>query len=363
MTEIKSCFKFLLRHWGKIIFIIIIAAGCCAYYFYREKKAAAARAPEMTETITRGDLKLEINKDGAFQAKTSVEVNSRANGRIKEIYVKEGDIVKEGQKLLVVQPGQSIYEKYQPVDVYAPAGGLVLRCLNDRWTRQSGMVYDLPQPGDSISGTSGGGSATCLMKIIKPGKYVVPIKIGEYDITKIKPGMPVKISVPAKPDVSYEGVISLISPQPEIKDNDYWNPDSNKVEFITVAETKGNIKEILLGLSASVQISLESKQDALIVPNAAVFEERDGKTGRLDFYVYKKTGDKKAKKIKTELGLRNDSQAELLNSAAAGLAEGDTLLLDLDAKDLKIEDDAPAAQTVPAAQSVQTASAAPATAL
>ncbi|MDR1123418.1 MAG: hypothetical protein LBL61_02185, partial [Elusimicrobiota bacterium] len=93
--------------------------------------------------------------------------------------------------------------------------------------------------------------------------------------------------------------------------------------------------------------SLESKQDALIVPNAAVFEERDGKTGRLDFYVYKKTGDKKAKKIKTELGLRNDSQAELLNAAAAGLAEGDTLLLDLDEKDLKIEDDAPAAQIVP----------------
>lgn len=332
--------NFFLKHKGKIILIIIIAIAIVGgRYYYKKYSAKKNRGQEyMTEQIKRGEIKVEINKDGSLFAKESIEVNSRASGRIKEIYVKEGDIVKEGQKLLVVQPGQSVHEKFLPIEVLAPSSGMLLRCLNDRWSRQSGTTYDLPQPGDSVEGTGGYGRASCIMKIVKPGKYVVPVKIGEFDISKVKIGQAVKINLLAREGVSYEGVISIISPQPEIKDEDYWNPDSNKVEYITVAETTGNIKEILIGMTASVQIPLETKGDILIIPSSVIFEEKDRKENKLNFFVYKKTGDKAAKKIKVELGLRGDNEAELLNAETVGLAEGDDLMLAIDYEGLKIDE-------------------------
>jgi HlyD family secretion protein len=279
------------------------------------------------EQVRRGDITLSISKDGAFQAKESVEVNSRANGKISQRFVKEGDIVKQGQKLLVVQPGQSEHDKYLPVDIFAPTGGMVIRCLNDRWQSKNKMNFDLPQIGESITGSSGYNTPTCIMKIIKPGSYVVPIKIGEYDIPNVKTGMPLKINVPSRPGVSYDGFVAKISPQPEVSEENYWDQEKNQVEFITVAETKNAVKEILVGLTATVKIDLDSKEDVLLIPIAAIFEDRD-KNGDLTFYVYKKGAGSKADKLRVKLGLRNESDAELLNADEAGLKENDTLLLE-----------------------------------
>lgn len=335
MSKVKALFK----HKGKIIIVLIIiaaAAGGWRYYDKFKKNASKDISAEFTETVKKGDISIDITKDGAFQPKESVEVSSRADGKIKELFVKEGDTVKTGQKLLVVQPGQSVHDKFLPVDVAAPMSGLVLRCLNERMSRQSTTKFALPSIGESITGSANSGSATCILKIIKPGKYVIPIKIGEYDIGQVKLGMPVKISVLSRPGVSYDGFVSAISPQPEINEEKYWDPDSNKVEFITVIETKGNIKEILIGLSASIKIDVDSRKDVILIPSSAIFEEKEKETGKINFFVYRKEGNKKAKKIKVELGLKNDTEAELTNTQASGLKEGDTLLLDIEDKKLEI---------------------------
>jgi HlyD family secretion protein len=328
MKTIKSFFKLIWAHKGKIILVFLLAGG--GWYFYAHKmKKKPLDNEEMTERVRRGDIMISISKDGAFQAKESFEVNSRANGKISQKFVKEGDAVKEGQKLFVVQPGQSVHEKYLPIDVLAPASGLVVRCLNDRWSSRSNTNYDLPQVGESVSGSSGyNNTPTCLMKIIKPGSYVVPIKIGEYDIPNIKLKMPLKISVPSRPGVSYEGFVARISPQPEVKEENYWDQEKNQVEFITIAETKNAVNEILIGLSATVKIDLDSKEDILLIPISAIFEERE-RNGDITFYVYKKEGNKKAEKIQVKLGLRNESDAELLNAEETGLREKDILLLEM----------------------------------
>ncbi|WP_424245873.1 multidrug efflux pump subunit AcrA (membrane-fusion protein) [Elusimicrobium posterum] len=337
MKKVKPFFKFLYGHKFKIIFVLVLcAAGAFGYYKY-SKTAKKPKDEVLTETIKKGTIAISISKDGSFQAKDSLEVTSRADGKIKEIYVKEGDIVKEGQKLLVVQPGQSVHDKYLPIEITAPMSGTVLRCLNERGTSQSSTSYDLPRPGESVSGFSNY-NPTCIMKVIKTGTYVVPIKIGEYDIEKIKVGMPVKITILSKPEQEpYEGFISLISPQPEVKEENRWDPDSNKVEFITVVQTKKHIKEILIGLSANVTIDLESKDDILTIPNSVIYEERNSATGKIDYFVYKKLTDKKALKTEVKLGIKNDNDAELLNAQAAGLAEGDVLFVDYEGAGVEVE--------------------------
>lgn len=215
--------------------------------------------------------------------------------------------------------------------------GLVLRCLNDRMSSKSKMSYELPKEGEYIQGTSY--NPTCLMKVIKNDVYVLPFKVGEYDIDKLYLGMPVKIKISAKPDLKIDGKISLISPQPETKEESRWDDNSSKVEFIVVAETKDYQGPLILGLTATVEINLGKRENVLAVPLNAVYEERDIFTRIIKYFVYKQIAPKQAKKIEINLGFKDDMQAEILNPNELGLKEGDILFMDIKGDKIEVIED------------------------
>ena len=332
--------NFLNRHKGKIILILIIAAA--VYYYSTHSKKPKVEEDISTEIITRGNIMSVLKKDGALTPKLSTEVNSTADGRILKMLVKEGDQVKKGQKLLTITPGKNIYEKYIPIDIYATMSGMVVRCMNDRISSRSKTSYSLPNEEEAVQGSSNSSNPTCIMKIINPDVYVLPIKVGEYDIANIYVDMPVKIKVSSKPDLDINGKISLISPQPEVKEESRWDPDSNKVEFIVVAETDNYKGPLILGLTATVVIDLAKKENVLTVPLSAVYEERDRYTQDIKYFIYKKIADKKAKKIEVKLGLKNDTHAEILEPEKLGLQEKDTLFLDIKGDKIEVENENPA---------------------
>ncbi len=327
--------RFLNKHKGKIIIILLIIAIAC--YFAFLKKKPEVKDEILMHTLKKGTILETLRKDGAISAEYSTEINSPADGRIKTLYVKEGDKVKKGQKLVTIMPGQNIYEKYVPIDVIATMDGLVLRCLNDRMSSKSKMSYELPKEGEYIQGSSY--NPTCLMKIIKENDYVLPFKVGEYEIEKLHLGMPMQIKVAAKPDLKIDGKISLISPQPEIKEENRWDEDSSKVEFIVVAETQNYTGPIILGLTATAEIDLGKYEDVLIVPLNAVYEERDLATQNIKYFVYKEIAPKKAKKIEIKLGAKDDMQAEILNPKELGLKEDDKIFLDIKGDKIEVEED------------------------
>ena len=327
--------RFLNKHKGKIIiFLIIISAGA---YFSLNKKKPEIKDEVLSHTLRKGTILETLRKDGSISAKYSIEINSTADGRIKNLYVKEGDRAKKGQKLVTILPGQNIYEKYVPIDITAPMDGLVLRCLNERMSSKSKISYELPKEGEYIQGSSY--NPTCLMKIIKENEYVLPFKVGEYDIDKLTLGMPLKIKVAAKPDLKINAKISLISPQPEIKEESLWSEERSKVEFIVVAETQNYKGPIILGLTATAEIDLGKYEDVLVVPLNAVYEERNIMTKDIKYFVYKEIGPKKAKKIEIKLGAKDDMQAEIANHEEVGLKEGDKIFLDIKGDRIEVEED------------------------
>ena len=327
--------RFLNKHKGKIIIILlIIAAGV---YFTLNKKQPEIKEEILIHTLKKGTILETLRKDGTISAKYDTEINSPADGRIKNLYVKEGDRVKKGQKLLTITPGQNIYEKYVPIDVSAPLEGLVLRCLNDRMSYNSKISYELPKEGEYIQGSSS--NPTCLMKIIKENYYVLPFKVGEYDIDKLSLGMPMNIKVAAKPDLKIDAKISFISPQPEIKEEYRWSDEESKVEFIVVAETLNYKGPIIIGLTATAEIDLGKYEDILVVPLNAVYEERNIMTKNIKYFIYKEIGPKKAKKIEIKLGAKDEMQAEILNPEELGLKEGDKIFLDIKGDKIEVEED------------------------
>lgn len=79
-----------------IILIILAAAGGGIAYFTMGKKAAVEY---VTAKVERGDIKQTVSETGTVKAAKEIELNFLNSGKIAEISVKAGDIVKKDQIL------------------------------------------------------------------------------------------------------------------------------------------------------------------------------------------------------------------------------------------------------------------------
>src|SRR5258705_1944641 len=89
---------------GLIIgFIVVGVGGVIALSAAKSKnKATEVRL----EAVAPRDLTATVTASGRIDAKRSVDVTADITGRITEIAVKEGDLVRQGQDLLQIDPSQ-----------------------------------------------------------------------------------------------------------------------------------------------------------------------------------------------------------------------------------------------------------------
>ncbi len=83
------------------VFVVIIGAAVVAanFWFKREKGL-----PVTTEVIKLRDLEAIVSASGKIQPKRSVNISADTSGRVVELAVNEGDRVKRGQFLLLIDP-------------------------------------------------------------------------------------------------------------------------------------------------------------------------------------------------------------------------------------------------------------------
>ncbi len=61
---------------------------------------------ERSETVTRGDVEIKVVETGTIEPLSKVDVKSKVAGRILQLFVDEGYVVKQGQVLATVDPQQ-----------------------------------------------------------------------------------------------------------------------------------------------------------------------------------------------------------------------------------------------------------------
>jgi len=89
---------------GLVVAIVVLAvAGVVAFRINRSKNAGTE---VRLEQVSRRDLVSAVTASGKIEAKTSVDISADITGRIIEIAVREGDMVKRGQFLLQIDPAQ-----------------------------------------------------------------------------------------------------------------------------------------------------------------------------------------------------------------------------------------------------------------
>ncbi len=84
--------------------IVVLAA--VGWSVFQAKKKAAAGTEVKMEKVGRRDLVAAVTASGKIEAETKVDVSADVTGRIMQIAVKEGDMVKKGQFLIQIDPAQ-----------------------------------------------------------------------------------------------------------------------------------------------------------------------------------------------------------------------------------------------------------------
>ncbi|MCX5786625.1 MAG: efflux RND transporter periplasmic adaptor subunit [Elusimicrobia bacterium] len=296
---------------------VLSGGGWWGYKLY--KKTSAVEADIEKVSVSKGDIEVKFQDVGDVNPRQLVEVFAKVGGILDEIRVTEGEGIVKGQKIAMVQPGQSEADKYLPVEVISPLSGTVMPCEGRGWNEEAAMA----KAGQRISGVYDSGNPTCLMQIGDMSQMIVKLNVSEMEVLKLKKNMAVKVTVDALPFLDLAGRISLISPKAE-KDN-----RSGVKSFRVEVGINQQAAALRPGMTARIETVIDSKKNILKMPISGLFEE----SGKRFAYLYVPGG--KAKKADVATGLRNEIDVEILN----GLKEGDQVYTD---KPLNIEADKPA---------------------
>src|SRR5438309_10653514 len=142
----------------------------------------------------------------------------------------------------------------QDTHVRAPINGTVLEL-----DAVLGTVISSP--------TNDVGGGTVILKIANLDTVQVSALVDETDVGKVKPGMPVTITVDAYPNRAFDGSVLKIEPQAQVTQN---------VTMFPVDVNILNPEHLLKpGMNTEVEIHVGQRQGVLAVPNAALRTERD----------------------------------------------------------------------------------------
>ncbi|AKL98510.1 efflux RND transporter periplasmic adaptor subunit [Endomicrobium proavitum] len=242
-----------------IILAVLIVAGVAAYFVFKP----AVNAIDKETKLTQRNLSVEFRETGSVSPRNRLEIKPPFGGRIEEILVNEGDNVKKGQILAWMSSseraamidaaraqGQKEYEKwstiYKPTPVVSPMSGFII-------LRQK-------EPGQTVTASEA--------ILVMADDLIVQSNVDETDLRYIKVGGKLKMYLDAYPDEIFDGVVEHISYESTVVSN-------VTVYMIKIRPVK-KPQVFRAGMTATITITAESKENAWSVPNNFI-TDRNGK--------------------------------------------------------------------------------------
>ncbi len=245
----------------KRIFIIIItvaAAAVLAAVIFN-----AARNKGKTETISSivrpqiGDIRTSVSATGTVLPYNRLEIKPQVNGRMESVLVSEGQKVRKGQIL----GWMSSTERAALIDAARAQGAASLKYWEDAFKP---IALVAPINGTVIvRGIEPGQAAlTTTAILVLSDRLIVKADVDETDIGRVRKGQLVTITLDAYPDVSVDGRVDLI---------EFESKTVNNVTMYEVNIIPDTVPGVFRsGMTANVNIIEKGKEDALLLPMAAV---------------------------------------------------------------------------------------------
>lgn len=298
------------RHHLITCITLALAAGC-------QKEVP----PPLYEpvAVARRDIVVAAEAAGSVEPILVVDVKSKASGEIMDLRAETGDVVRQGELLVAVDPReprnsvaqaeadlqvarsqlanaeaqknrmdamfrqQLVSEQEHEQASLAHANAVAQQVRAERTLQTARDQLDDTQVRAPITGTiisksvergqvitsatrevSGG---TVLMRMADLSNVQVRTLVDETDIGKIQPGMRATVRVDAYPNQPFTGEVLKIEPQSVVTQNVTMFP-----VLIRIANADGRLRP---GMNAQVELHIGQRPNVLAIPNAALRTQRD----------------------------------------------------------------------------------------
>ena len=335
-----------------VALVVICSIGAYAYY---EHTASASKAGAVeTAEVTRMNIKSSISATGVISPVNSVEVSPKITARISTVAVKENDRVEKGQvvatldgKDYAAKKDQAQYKltnaqlKYERAKALYEAGAGSKQDLDNAQFEydtaasslsesesdvaetvitapMSGVVVGEPKTPGTMA-VQGNSSPTVIMRIADTGTKQIIAKVDETDIGKIKVGQDATFTVDSYTNKTFTAHVSKISQTDTTYSWDTTNTTSSSAAssasviyyYVTLNVDDPN-DDLRLGMTARVDISTSQKENALVVPIAAL------KTNNSGSYVVVVHDDGSTENVMVQTGIYSDDYVEITSGLSVG---------------------------------------------
>ncbi|MFA7281596.1 MAG: efflux RND transporter periplasmic adaptor subunit [Sterolibacterium sp.] len=301
--------KLLFNKYTLIVAVLLIAGG--GYYFWESSRTQGNETRYRTQIAERGDLTQLASANGTLNPVVLVNVGTQVSGTVKKWYVDFNDHVKEGQKLLELDPAlyaaqvqqtsaslanvrsqlklaeanaararelfrqeyisrQELDTSVQALEAARAQVALVSAQLQKDNTNLGYSVIRSPVSGVVVSREVDIGQTVAasfqtptLFKIAQDlSKMQIDSNFAEADVGNIKVGQPVNFRVDAFPNRSFRGSVKQVRLNPTTQ--------QNVVTYDVVIAVDNPDQSLMPGMTAYVNVVVAQRKNVLLVPNAAL---------------------------------------------------------------------------------------------
>lgn len=262
---------------------------------YEEARKALARNEKLFASGAISQEELEASRNEVARREKTLRV---AQAELEETRKKpkQGSVERARARIEEIEASlRSLERRIEKAQVRSPLSGLVL-AVN-------------VEEGDFVSsGTSASGGTTPVV-VADLSTMKVDVPVNEVDIPRVKAGQTARITLDAFPGETFEGTVVSIAYQ--------GKKTENVVTYDTTVHLANPENLLRAGMTANVEIVIEEKEDALLVPVSAVKEE-GGKA-----FVFVKNTQGQSERREVALGVRSDTFAEVVS----GVREGEEVFM------------------------------------
>jgi macrolide-specific efflux system membrane fusion protein len=286
----------------RILIISVIVVTAAAGYFLTHRGSGAVVYKELK--LRRGPIAVEFRETGSVNPRNRLEIKPPIGGRIEDVLVVEGQKVKKGE----VMAWMSSTDRAAMLDAAHSKGADEVKRWEDIYKPTpiiaplDGFIIDRSkEPGQAISPSD--------IVVVMADKLIVQANVDETDLRHIRLGQKVEFFLDAYPDMKLEGAVEHIA---------YESQVINNVTVYTVKIRPDRVPEnFRAGMTATIEVKADSKDNALLLPFDAVTDKNGVKT------VLVKSDTEKPEVRTIETGASNGKVVEVVS----GLSDDDIVLI------------------------------------
>ena len=255
--------------------VILLVVGVAVWSIY-SKLRSEYKITYDPYTATTGSISNSLSFSGSMQLINSASYTASSESKVKEIYVAEGDKVKEGDKLMRLSGGETIEAEFD------------------------GTVSSIDvEKGDEVK------AEDSLITVADFDHMVVSIRVGESNIGQVSEGQSCRVTV-SSAGATYESVIEKI---------DHVSYSGNNVAYYTttVKVDTSATEGIWPGMQATVTIPLEEAENVTVLKMEALSTARDNTA-----YFYKENENGEMEEVTVTVGVSNGNYVEIKDGVTSG---------------------------------------------